>query len=314
MVIGRCMVCLSIGTISAGNTVVVVHGTPRQDVTGTPGLVEFQHRGVEATFDRSDRNAKDVCCFPVLQTLMVDQHEGRPKRLRQVVDSFSNPFLGLLSLELFIGGSFASCEHLNERTEVVLTRGTVIEAHHTVTPVPPLGVDGLVGCDRVEPRANPPPLLEMLLFQMYLQEGGLKDVLSHFGTAQVPPEVTEQLPLIAVDEGLKGLRASIVAKPPEQFLVGRNRTGVACSSMRDPGRGTMLGMGCNHRGTRLRRGRFNPNADGSIASNAIFPFVFGWFDFSSLWDRLTRPGRSLQRLRRVFRSSRTHFALNEGGL
>jgi hypothetical protein len=44
----------------------------------------------------------------------------------------------------------------------------MIEAHHPVATIATLGIDGLIGCDRVEPGAKPPAVLEILPLQVNL--------------------------------------------------------------------------------------------------------------------------------------------------
>jgi hypothetical protein len=89
-----------------------------------------------------------------------------------------------------------------------------------VATIPALGVDGLVGCDRVEPGSKPPAILEMLLLEMDLQKRRLENILRHLRATEVAPQIAEQLGLVPVHERLEGRRIVVHAEPPQQFLVG----------------------------------------------------------------------------------------------
>ncbi len=53
---------------------------------------------LKSSFDRSDRNPKDLGRFPVFQTLVINQLYGGAELLRQSVERLANPLSPLVSV------------------------------------------------------------------------------------------------------------------------------------------------------------------------------------------------------------------------
>src|SRR5262245_53379973 len=90
-------------------------------------------------------------------------------------------------------------------------------------PAAALCVDRLVGGDRVQPRANRPPGLELLALQMHLEEGRLEGVFRHLRIAQVSAEVAIQLALVATDQFSKQGLVAPLAITQQQLLISQRR-------------------------------------------------------------------------------------------
>ena len=87
--------------------------------------------------------------------------------------------------------------------------------------VAPLGVDGLIGGDRVEPGPKPPAFLELLPLEVYLQKRCLKHVLRHLGATEIATEITKQLLFITMHQRLERGRVAVQPTAAEEFLVGK---------------------------------------------------------------------------------------------
>jgi hypothetical protein len=159
--------------------------------------------------------------------------QRRRRRLRQAIDRRSHPLAGLFVRHLVVGRAIVAREHLHEGPHIVVTAARpLINAHHAVALVAALGVDGLIGGDRIDPRANLAARLELVALQMDLQERLLEDVFGHFGITQVVPKVAVQLRFKAVDQFLEHPLIPPRAILQQELFVGPYQQRVGATSTR----------------------------------------------------------------------------------
>ena len=79
-------------------------------------------------------------------------------------------------------------------------RARSVKADHAVPPAAPLGVDRLVGGNRVKPRPNHTSRLVLVALQMHLQKRSLESVFGHLRVTQIPSQVAIQFPLVPMHE------------------------------------------------------------------------------------------------------------------
>jgi len=170
---------------------------------------------MQTALHRSYGNPEHIRCLTVFHALVVNENQGALQRVGKFLDRRPYPVFCLLVLHPFISRLISPREHLHKRTDVVIAARSLIEAHHPVTTIPTLGIDGLVGCDRVEPGAKPSPILKTFPLQVNLQERGLKHILCHLGIAQIAAEVAKQFLFISMHERLKRDRIVNCANPTD---------------------------------------------------------------------------------------------------
>ena len=141
-----------------------------------------------------------------------------------------------------------------------------VQARHPVAAIMPLVVDRLIGGHRIEPRAELPLRLELVALEVDLQKGLLEYVLSHRSVTKVIPQISEKLPLIAVDQGFECRPVSSLPELDEQFLVALR--GKVALRTRSP---------------RVASGNsFNRNT-----SCSIMPFIFDTYPSASVFSPKT---------------------------
>lgn len=192
---------------------------------------------MQAALHGSYRNPQRISRFAILQALVVDQQQGGTQLVGKVIDRRPNPRLRLFLFESLCGGWVVARQNLHQSRDIIIA-ATVIQAHHAVSLVASLRIDGLVGGDCVEPRSESPALLELLLFQVDLKKSCLKHVLRHLGLSEIPTEIVEQFTLVAMQKCLERRLITTLTELLEQGLIGRaRRLDRRCL----PGRPTPLG-------------------------------------------------------------------------
>src|SRR5687767_4338828 len=93
-----------------------------------------------------------------------------------------------------------------------------------MTTISPLGVDRLVGGNRIEPRTELPAFLERVALLVDLEERRLEHILGQGGVTQEPTKVIIQFPLVARDQlGEEGRIASFAVRLQQLFVADGRR-------------------------------------------------------------------------------------------
>ena len=131
-----------------------------------PGhLLELSQGGVQAGFDRADRDLQDVGDLAILEVLVVSEDERLPQSLGESGHAGPDPRLTLLALQVGERALLFTDEQVDQTARVPLDArrgGPLVQADRGVSPRLAEGVDGLVRGDRVEPGADGPSFLVKL--------------------------------------------------------------------------------------------------------------------------------------------------------